>query len=656
MTQIPLRQEQPAQATPPGGIFRWFRTSLRAQLGVTFTAMAVASILIVAILLAAFTLSAARSALQEKAFSELKAVRTLKSNQIRAWLADRKGDVLFARNLVVVKGTEGVNEGLPVLAKYKNDPSNPAYVEAFNRAENVLGAFADEIGGGVYRDIMLVDLEGDVVFALDVESRGTQEANSVEFQNGLQLLYVGDIVYVPVHDELDLRITAPVVDDSGKTIGVIFMELELEAINDIMHERTGLGESGETYLVGQDNLFRNDSRFLDQLGFDTTILNPDVIVDTEASRSGLTGKSGIQTIDDYRGVPVLSAWSPIAVQEPTAADPDGVRWALMAEIDESEALAAVNQLTNLITVLTSGLVLGGGAIAVVLGAWTANRLVRPIVGLTESATAMAGGNLDISLTTTREDEVGVLTHAFTSMATQLKEILEGLEQRVADRTRALATSAEVSRRLSTILDQKQLVSEVVEQVQSAFGYYHAHIYLVDEATKDLVMAGGTGEAGREMLSGGHKIPWGRGLTGRAAETNSIVLVPDVSQEEGWLSNPLLPDTKAEIAVPVALGDRVLGVLDVQHNVTGGLDEGSASLLQSVAGQVAIALQNTRVFTEVQQRAEHKELIGRITQRIQSTTTIEGVLQTAARDLGRALRAQRASVQLALATDGGHPRD
>ncbi len=179
----------------------------------------------------------------------------------------------------------------------------------------------------------------------------------------------------------------------------------------------------------------------------------------------------------------------------------------------------------------------------------------------------------------------------------------------------------------------------------AFGYYHAHIYLLDENTQELIMAGGTGEAGKAMLARHHKIPMGKGLVGRAAQNNITVLVANVAEEPQWLPNPLLPDTKSEVAVPIAIAERVLGVLDVQHNVADTLKQEDVDVLQSIANQVAFAVRNARSYSEVQAKADREALISSIGQKIQGTITVESAIQVAIREIGRALNGAKTQVVL-----------
>lgn len=316
-------------------------------------------------------------------------------------------------------------------------------------------------------------------------------------------------------------------------------------------------------------------------------------------------------------------------------------WYIAYSQAQSEFLAPIETQTQATTIVA--LVI---ALLVALSAISVSQLLTaPITRLTTVAEKVAAGDLQARAAIESEDEIGTLALAFNDMTAQLGEMVGTLEQRVDERTRALAASTEVSRRLSTILDPQQLVVEVVEQIKTAFDYYHAHIYLLDEPAEYLVMAGGTGEVGQTLLEKGHKIAVGRGLVGRAAATNTTVLVPDVAQEPGWLPNPLLPDTKAEVAVPISVKDQVFGVLDVQNAAINSLSTEDASLLQSIANQVAIAIQNARLYEQAQQQAARAAILNDISQKIQNATTVERVIQIAAQELGQALQAQSATVQI-----------
>jgi len=225
--------------------------------------------------------------------------------------------------------------------------------------------------------------------------------------------------------------------------------------------------------------------------------------------------------------------------------------------------------------------------------------VRPLNHLALIAQDISRGNLSAEIPVEGTEEISFLASAFVTLLGTVRDTIATLEERVTDRTKALATSAEVSRRLTAILDPRQLAAEVVSQVQLAFNYYYAQIYLFDETGENLVLTAGTGEAGAEMMKRGHALPKGRGLVGRAAGNNESVLVPDTSQNPDWLPNQLLPNTKAEAAIAIAIGDRVLGVLDVQDTAINDITPEDITLLESLASQVAISLQNADLYARAE---------------------------------------------------------
>jgi putative methionine-R-sulfoxide reductase with GAF domain len=250
----------------------------------------------------------------------------------------------------------------------------------------------------------------------------------------------------------------------------------------------------------------------------------------------------------------------------------------------------------------------------------------------------------VALVVQRRDSQALLRHS-RQLSHELEEERTRLEQRVAERTRQLETSAAISRQLSTILDRSQLVREVVESLRTAFAYYQVQVYLWDEDSSLLHLAGGTGTAGQELLVQGHAVTPGQGLVGLAFSTNQAIIAPDVVREPGWLRDHSLPETRAEIALPIASGSQVLGVLDVQDDRAGALGAADAQLLQAIAGQLAVALNNAGLVAQIRQEARQAALINVINHKITQTTDIEGAVRVALMELSQALHAQQITAHL-----------
>jgi GAF domain-containing protein len=225
------------------------------------------------------------------------------------------------------------------------------------------------------------------------------------------------------------------------------------------------------------------------------------------------------------------------------------------------------------------------------------------------------------------------------------------------RAQQLAAVAEISTTSSKELDIDKMLKSMVNLTQRKFGLYHAHVFTINENTAALdIQACGwkEGDEHEGLQHGSHaSIPLEatQSLIARAVRTKQAVIVNDVRSEPGWLPNPSLPDTASEMAVPLIVGDQVLGVMDVQADRINAFTEEDANIQATLASQVATALQNARSFTQAQKQAERESMLNTISQKIQSATTVEAVLQIAARELGHALGAPLTVAQLGVKDRG-----
>lgn len=412
-----------------------------------------------------------------------------------------------------------------------------------------------------------------------------------------------------------LVMAAPIRDESHAIVGVGMFASELTVLrNELLSTR--LGNTGRAYLINdQDQIVAHSNPALSDTELHSARQYPAV----QALRQG-----GGPLLDfaDSAG----REWRSYAISMPGG-------WAIIVEEQISELLEPLNVFRVTTLVLVLAMLLIAGLIWLSL-----RRALRPIVQLTETATAITAGDFSRPLPATRPDEIGLLARAFGAMTARLRELIDSLETRVELRTAQLQASAEVGRAATALLNPDDLLQQIVALIKERFNFYYTAVFLLDETGTRAVLreASGPDNVAWVLKSAGHSLNVdNQSMVGSAILTRRARIALDVGAEAVRFANPLLPDTRSEIALPLMAGDRALGALDVQSIETGAFDEASAAVLQAMANQIAVALTNAFQYQREQARSQ------------QTTGLLEAVLELSAQADREALNAHIVQVAMSL---------
>jgi len=416
-----------------------------------------------------------------------------------------------------------------------------------------------------------ITLEPEQTFGLRALASPAEPSSTLDPTNDMRLVAIQ-------------RITGP----DTKTLGFLAGWFSPCEMVQNMQTVSGLGEAGEIYLVGPNGVRVSDGR---------TVTSPGI-------ESALSGENGEGLHENYAGVPVIGVyhWIP------------ELGLALVAEQAQEEAFAP----TENVTAAVVGAMLVVALITAVIAAVVTRQITHPIVQLTESALSIAEGDMEqrVPMTMFSRDEIGILAYVFNRMAAELKTLYDDLEEKVAQRTvllqeanyqiqrRAiqLATTVEVSQVATSILEPDQLLREVVQLVHHSFAYSYVGIYLLDDDGKQALLQEATGGGKKMAAVKAEPVPVENGsAVGQAVLAGKPCIVRwDAERAQEMFFSPYI---RAEAALPLKMGDQIIGVLDILSTEEEDFDADDISALQNVANQITIALKNAHAYAVEREAAK-----------------------------------------------------
>lgn len=437
----------------------WKNFKISTKLITVMLSIGIVSIAVIGL----FSFNQSSNALKTSAESQLKAVRDIKKSQINSFFEERIADIkVYSFNTAVQMAAQRF------ISAFDTSGMQSDIYQKWERAHGPkLEAYVNEYG---YYDMFFISNDGDVAYTVAKEAdlgknlvTGALSNSPLAkaFNKGKNEYALTDFAWYDISNEPASFVSGPIKDNEGKQIGVLIYQISLKAINDIMQERSGMGETGETYLVGPDKRMRSDS-YLDPEGHSVEASFAGTVeengVNTEGVREALNGKTDTKIIIDYNGNPVLSSYTPVKFGD--------VTWALMAEIDEAEIMQPVNNLANVVLMI-SGIMI---VVIIIIAILIARSFANPINKAVDFAQKVADGDLTATVDVKQKDEIGVLADTLRDMVAKLREITENImtgSDSIASASEEMSsTSQEMSQGANEQASSAEEVSSSMEEMAS----------------------------------------------------------------------------------------------------------------------------------------------------------------------------------------------
>ncbi len=328
-------------------------------------------------------------------------------------LLPKTANVLLAQYLYIANNSNELGQK----QRLENSDDGSQYSASHQKYHHLMQRVAEEFG---YYDIFLINPQGNIIysvfkevdFATNLVAGPYQNSNLASVFNQIKSDSIPGVAslidyqtYLPSYNA-PASFIATAIYQNGQFVGVLAFQMPVDQINKIMQTSDGLGQTGETYLLGTDMLMRSQSRFSSTNSILTTLVN------TPATQAIIDGQTGSASIDDYRGIQVLSAYQPLTIA--------GLKWGIIAEIDQTEALAAVNDLKlGSIAVAIISLF-----IVVIIAVFFARSLTRPLRSAVVVAKSISAGKLDNKIVANTQCEIGDLMRSLDAMQNNLNQQIQ----------------------------------------------------------------------------------------------------------------------------------------------------------------------------------------------------------------------------------------